>query len=154
MIACVGTDQGRVGSFQLAYCIEHLIGTAAPTRRTRRGCSGRPCRRPASSGPGVQSRGWERRSGPCAGPSPAVAAEKLPVGKASGLGNRLHPPGDLRLRQPEHFLFAGRAGRMASSALMAAGVMATTAPWASVSVLERATVMRPLPSSQRCTSPQ
>ena len=37
---------------------------------------------------------------------------------------------------------------------MAAGVMATTAPWASTSVLERTTVMRPLPSSQRCTSPQ
>ena len=31
--------------------------------------------------------------------------------RPSGLGNRLHPPGDLRLRQPEHFLFAGRAGR-------------------------------------------
>ena len=37
---------------------------------------------------------------------------------------------------------------------MAAGVMAITAPWASTSVLERMTVMRPLPSSQRCTSPQ
>ena len=37
---------------------------------------------------------------------------------------------------------------------MAAGVMPTTAPWASVSVLERSTVMRPLPSSQRCTLPQ
>ena len=36
---------------------------------------------------------------------------------------------------------------------MATGVMATTAPWASASVLERMTVMRPLPSSQRCTSP-
>ena len=32
--------------------------------------------------------------------------------------------------------------------------MATTAPAASTSVLERMTVMRPLPSSQRCTSPQ
>ena len=37
---------------------------------------------------------------------------------------------------------------------MAAGVMATTAPAASTSVLERTTVMRPLPSSQRWTSPQ
>ena len=37
---------------------------------------------------------------------------------------------------------------------MAAGVMATTAPWASASVLERITVMRPELSSQRCTSPQ
>ena len=44
--------------------------------------------------------------------------------------------------------------RRASRARMAAGVMATTAPWASASVLERTTVMRPLPSSQRCTSPQ
>ena len=44
-------------------------------------------------------------------------------------------------------------GRMASSARMAAGVTATTAPWASVSVLERMTVMRPLPSSQRWASP-
>ena len=43
---------------------------------------------------------------------------------------------------------------MASNAFMAAGVMATTAPWASTSVLERSTVMWPLPSSQRCTSPQ
>ena len=40
------------------------------------------------------------------------------------------------------------AGQMASSAFMAAGVMATTAPWASASVLERTTVMRPEPSSQ------
>ncbi len=32
--------------------------------------------------------------------------------------------------------------------------MATTAPAASTSVLERTTVMRPLPSSQRWTSPQ
>ena len=45
------------------------------------------------------------------GHPPAVAAEKLPVGKASGLGNRLHPPGNLRLRQPEHFLIAGRGCR-------------------------------------------
>ena len=37
---------------------------------------------------------------------------------------------------------------------MAAGMMATTAPWASASVLERMTVMRPLPSYQRTTSPQ
>ena len=41
------------------------------------------------------------------------------------------------------------AGRMAERACMAAGVMATTAPWASASVLERTTVMRPGPSSQR-----
>ena len=46
------------------------------------------------------------------------------------------------------------AGRMASRARMAAGVTATTAPAASTSVLERTTVMRPLPSSQRWTSPQ
>ena len=44
------------------------IGNAAPTRRFRRECSGRPRCRPASSGPGARSRGWERRSGPCAGP--------------------------------------------------------------------------------------
>ena len=42
----------------------------APTQRIRRGCSGRPCRRPASSGPGARSRGWARRSGPCDGPCP------------------------------------------------------------------------------------
>ena len=40
-------------------------------------------------------------------------------------------------------------GRRASKAPLAAGVMATTAPWASASVLERITVTRPLPSSQR-----
>ena len=38
------------------------------------------------------------------------------------------------------------SGRMAFRARMAAGVMATTAPAASTSVLERMTVMRPLPS--------
>ena len=55
---------------------------------------------------------------------------------------------------PEHFLMAATStGRMASKAVMAAGVMATTVPvlphrsW-------RITVMRPLPSSQRTTSPQ
>ena len=46
------------------------------------------------------------------------------------------------------------AGRMAFRASMAAGVMATTVPWASASVLERTTVTPPLASSQRCTSPQ
>ena len=45
-----------------------IINTAALTRLFRRGCSGRPCRRPVSSGPGARSRGWERRSGPCALP--------------------------------------------------------------------------------------
>ena len=45
-------------------------------------------------------------------------------------------------------------GRIASRAFIAAGATATTAPWASASVLERTTVMRPEPSSQRCTSPQ
>ena len=29
-----------------------------PTRRAHRGCSGRPCRRPASIGTSVRSRGW------------------------------------------------------------------------------------------------
>lgn len=37
---------------------------------------------------------------------------------------------------------------------MAAGVMPTVALWASASVLERTAVMRPLPSSQRWTSPR
>ena len=46
--------------------------TAKPIRRIRRGCSGRPCRRPASSGPGIRSHGWARRSGPCSGPSPPL----------------------------------------------------------------------------------
>ena len=46
------------------------------------------------------------------------------------------------------------AGRMASSAFMAAGVMATTAPWASTSVLDRMTVMRPLPSFRLGTFPR
>ena len=85
----------------------------------------------------------------------AVTAEELPIRQPCSLGNRLHPPGDLRLGQPEHLhLTTNPIGQMASRACMAAGVMATTAPWASTSVLERMTVMRPLPSSQRCTSPQ
>ena len=46
------------------------------------------------------------------------------------------------------------AGGIASSVFMAAGVMATTALTACTSVLERMTMMRPLPSSQRWTSPQ
>ena len=37
---------------------------------------------------------------------PAVAAEELPIGKTRGFGNGLHPPGDLRFRQPEHLLMA------------------------------------------------
>ena len=32
---------------------------------------------------------------------PAVAAEELPINQTSGFGDRLHPPGDLRFRQPE-----------------------------------------------------
>ena len=44
------------------------------------------------------------------------------------------------------------AGRIAERAPMAAGVMATVAPWASASVLERMTVMRPLPPSQLCAA--
>ena len=42
---------------------------------------------------------------------PAVAAETLPVGKTSGLGDYLHPPGDLRLRQPEYLLLVANARR-------------------------------------------
>ena len=34
------------------------IGIAVPHRRIRRRCNGLPCRRPASSNPGVRSRGW------------------------------------------------------------------------------------------------
>ena len=47
-----------------------ITDTAAPNWRTRRGYSGRPCRRPPSSGPDVRSHGWARRSGPCVGPCP------------------------------------------------------------------------------------
>ena len=78
--------------------------TAARTRRTRRGCSGRPCRRPASSGPGARSRGWGAVVGHAAGhaDSPAVAAEELPILQPRGLGDGLDSPGDLGLGQPEH----------------------------------------------------
>ena len=74
----------------------------------------------------------------------AVAAEVFPVGQARGFGNRLHPPGDLRFRQPEHPLHNASTspGRMASRARMGAEVMATTVPWASRSVLEQTTVGR------------
>ena len=41
----------------------------------------------------------------------AVAVEELPVGRPRDLGNDLHPPGDLGLRQPEHLLVAGQARR-------------------------------------------
>ena len=39
----------------------------------------------------------------------AVAAEGLPVRQPRGPRNHLHPPGDLRLRQPEHLLLATSA---------------------------------------------
>ena len=87
-------------------------------------------------------------------PTAAVAAEEFPVGQARSLGYHLHPPVDLRIRQPEDLLTAGHARRPDRVQGPHGGVMATTAPWASVSVLERMTVMRPLPSPQRCTSPQ
>ena len=44
--------------------------TVVSTRRIRHGYSGRPYRRPASSGHGVRSRGWVASSGPCAAPCP------------------------------------------------------------------------------------
>ena len=88
-------------------------------------------------------------------PPPAVAAEELPIGQTGGFGDHLHAPGDLRFGKPEHLHSPPTpAGRPASRARMAVGVMATTAPCASTSVLERMTVMRPLPSSQRWASPQ
>ena len=45
-----------------------ITGTGAPTWRTSRGVSGRPCRHPACGGPSAPSGGWGRRSGPCGGP--------------------------------------------------------------------------------------
>ena len=51
---------GLAGNFgSLRRCVSTLlpINTSAPTRLIHRGCSGRPCRRPASSGPGVRSHG-------------------------------------------------------------------------------------------------
>ena len=82
----------------------------------------------------------------------AMAAEELSILQHRGPGEGLDPPGDLGLRQPEDFHIP--AGRIAERAAMAAEVTATTAPWASASVLERTKVVRPEPSSQRCASPQ
>ena len=135
-----------------------IIDTAEPTRRIRRGCNGRPCRRPTSSDLGVRSRGWERRSGPCAGPCRRGRCGPL---KYSQFSN----PAALAIAFTRRAIWDSEspntfspppapAGRMAERACMAAGVMATVAPWASASVLERTTVMRPEPSSHCCTSPQ
>ena len=51
--------------------------------------------------------------GPAAGHADAlaVAAEEPPVDQARGFGDRLHPPGDLRFRQPEDFFVAGHPRR-------------------------------------------
>ena len=74
------------------------------------------------------------------------------LGRAPG---HAHQPHNLRFPQPEHFhLTANTAGRMASKARVVAGMMATAAPWASASVLERTTVMRPLRSFQCWTLPK
>ena len=43
--------------------------------------------------------------------APAVPAEELPVGQTGGFGDDLHPPGDLRLRQPEHLHLTTHARR-------------------------------------------
>ena len=42
---------------------------------------------------------------------PAVAAEELPIGQTGCPGRRLHPPGNLGLRQPEHLLLTTNTGR-------------------------------------------
>ena len=42
---------------------------------------------------------------------PAVPAEELPVRQSSGFGDHHHPPGDLRLRQPEHLRLTVNARR-------------------------------------------
>ena len=86
---------------------------------------------------------------------PAVAAEELPIGKTRGFGNGLHPPGDLRFRQPEHLLMAANTHRPDGvQGPHGGGGDGHHGPAASTSVLERVTVMHPLPSSQRCTSSQ
>ena len=87
--------------------------------------------------------------------SPAVAAEELPMLQSRGLAIAFTLRAICDSDNPNTFsLPAAPTGRMAFKAFMAVGVMATTAPWASVSVLERMTVIRPLPSSQRTTSLQ
>ena len=88
--------------------------------------------------------------------APAVAAEELPVNaRPAALAIAFTRRAIWDSESPNTFASPPTpTGRMASRAFMATGVMATTAPWASASVLERMTVMRPLPSSQRCTSPQ
>ena len=42
----------------------------------------------------------------------AVAAEELPILQPRALGDGLHPPGDLRLGQPEHFFPATNPRRL------------------------------------------
>ena len=40
-----------------------------------------------------------------------MPTETLPASKARGVGHRFHPAGNLRIRQPEHFLVAADAIR-------------------------------------------
>ena len=75
----------------------------------------------------------------------AVAAEGLPIFQPC---DGLHPPGDLALRQPEHLHLTtnfrrpdGGKGRHGS------GGDGDGGPWASASVLERTTEIRPKLSS-------
>ena len=100
-------------------------GTSVPTLRFRRGYSGRPCRRPVSSGPGVRSRGWARRSGPCAGPCRRARCGRLknsqsarPAALATAFTRRAICDSD---SPNTSTLPPIPAGRMASRARMAAG---------------------------------
>ena len=85
-----------------------------------------------------------------------MGAEELPISHTGSFRDRFDPPGDLRFRQPEHLLATVNAHRLADVQGLhgGGGLTATTAPAASTSVLERITVMPPLPSSQRWMSPQ
>ena len=88
-----------------------IYSSAMLNRRTHCGCSGRPCRLPVSSALAFDLVGGRAVLGHAASHAhpPAVAAEELPVRQTGGLGDYLHPPGDLRFRQPEDLITAGRA---------------------------------------------
>ena len=116
-------------------------GSAAPRRRPRCGCTRRPSARTAT-GPGASPRRQACRSGSSSGPSRRGRC---------GRGSRaIWPSVTPNTRADSDAGVRSAANR--SRSLNACGVMATTAPAASWSVLERRTVRRPDPSSSRATS--
>ena len=101
-------------------CLRTTKDTAAPTRRFRHGCSGPPYRRPASSGPGVRSRGWGGRSlghAPGDAPRPLCPLKLSQSARPAALANTFPRRAICDSESPNTFsLLVTTIGRMASRA--------------------------------------